>query len=58
MQMEMFIKETGRMIKLMVMDFIIILMEPDMKVNGMRINKMVMELKPGPMVLNILEIII
>jgi hypothetical protein len=58
MQMVMFIKETGKMIKPMDKDFITILMEPDMKENGLKINNMDMELKLGLMVLNISEIII
>jgi hypothetical protein len=43
--MVMFIKETGKMIKPMDKDFITILMEPDMKENGLKINNMVLLIK-------------
>ena len=42
----------------MVKDYIHMLMEVNMKVNGMKINNMAMELKDDPMVLYMKEIIL
>ena len=39
MPMEMFMKDNGLMIKLMVMEFINTLMEPNSGENGLKINK-------------------
>ena len=57
MQMEIFMKEIGKMIKHMVMVYILILMEQLLKVIGRMINKMEKEKNYGLMVLLIMEII-
>lgn len=44
-------KENGKMIKLMVMENIIIKMEPNIKVNGKKINNKDLVKNPGQMVL-------
>lgn len=44
-------KENGKMIKLMVMENIIIKMEPNIKVNGKKINNKGLVKNPGQMVL-------
>ena len=49
MQMEMFTKESGKMIKLMGMANICILMELSMRVTGKRINNMEKVKKHGQM---------
>ena len=41
MRMVTYMKETGRMIRLMEMEYILMLMDPDTKVNGLKINSMV-----------------
>jgi hypothetical protein len=43
MQTEMFMRESGLKTRHMVMEFILILMEQNMKVIGRRINRTVME---------------
>ena len=40
MRMEMFMRANGKMIKLMAMDFMITLMELDIRVVGLKINNM------------------
>lgn len=50
MQMAMFTKENGRMIRLTDKESILMLMVQDTKDNGLRINNMAMVLKDGQMV--------
>jgi len=52
MPMEMFMMDNGLMIKLMDLEFIAILMEPNMKVTGKRTSNTEMVWKPGQMVLD------
>ena len=53
MLMEIFTKENGRMIKQMDLVFTLTKMEQDMKVIGLTIYNMVLELKLGEMEVNI-----
>ena len=53
MLMVMYMMETGQMIKLQVLEFIIIIMEQNMKVNGQMIFNMEKVYKLGLMVVNI-----
>jgi hypothetical protein len=55
--MEMSMRVNGLMIKLMDMEFIVIMMVQNMKVIGLMINRKVKEKKFGLMVLSILETI-
>ena len=57
MQMEMYMKESGRMIRHMEKVNTIILMGPSMKAAGVKISSMVKVLRHGQMVLAIKEII-
>ena len=52
MPMGMFMKENGKMIRLMVMEFIHTLMAQTMLVTGLKTSKTVKELRLGPMALN------
>ena len=52
MQKEMYMRENGLKIKLMDSEFILILMEVDMRVIGSKINNMVLGLNNGLMELN------
>jgi hypothetical protein len=52
MQMAIFTRENGKMIKQMVLEYIDILMAPDMKDTGMTIDNMDKESKHGLTVLN------
>ena len=56
MQMEMYMKENGRMIKRMVLESICIQMEHSTKVSGKKINSMELVKKLGQMVLVMKEI--
>jgi len=47
MPMEIIMKDNGKIIKLMVMEFSFIQMDQNMKVNGLMINKRDMVLRPG-----------
>ena len=53
MLMVIYMMETGQMIKLQVLEFIIIIMGQNMKVNGQMIFNMEKVYKPGLMVVNI-----
>lgn len=55
MQMEIFMKDNGKMIKHMGMVFTLIKMEQNTTDNGSKISNMVMELKHGQMVLNMMD---
>ena len=52
MRMEMCIRDSGRTVRPMDMEFTLILMEADMKVNGSKINNMVLVSSNGQMVLS------
>lgn len=52
MQKEMYMRENGLKIKLMDLEFTLILMEVDMRVTGSKINNMVLALNNGLMELN------
>ena len=47
MPMETYIKENGKMEKQMELEFLLILMDPCMRVNGKMINNMDMAQNPG-----------